>query len=86
MHSSSDDQHVQFEEGKVRIKPIRSLAGFETVFRFSVSLALALYRKILTEYRPGELASFSRKYLEQWQSQYLNFLKIEYNIAESISL
>jgi Family of unknown function (DUF5677) len=44
MHSSSDDQHVLFEEGKVRIRPIRSLAGFEAVFRFSVSIALALYR------------------------------------------
>jgi Family of unknown function (DUF5677) len=86
MHSSSDDQHVQFEAGKLTIKQIRSLAGFEPVFRFSVSIALDLYQKILKEYRYGELPAFSRKYVEQWQKQYLNFPKIKYEVAQVITV
>jgi len=86
MHSSSEDQHVEFEAGKLTIKPIRFLGGFEPVFRFSVSIALDLYRKILHEYRYEELPAFSRKYLEQWQKQYLNFLKIKYEGGEVITI
>ena len=86
LHSSSDDQHVQFEGGKLTIKQIRSLVGFEPVFRFSVSIALDLYRKILQEYRSGELPAFSRKYVEQWQKHYLNFVKINYEIAQVITI
>lgn len=86
MHSSSDDQHVQLEEGRLTIKQIRSLAGFEPVFRFSVSIALDLYRTILQSYRPGELPAFSRKYLEQWQKRYLNFVRIKYEIAQVMTI
>jgi len=86
MHSSSDDQHVHFAEGMLTIKQIRSLSGFESVFRFSVSIALALYRRILQEYRPGELQAFSRKYVEAWQKQYMHFLKINYEVAEVITI
>lgn len=86
MHSSSDDQHVHFKDGKLTIVPIRSLSGFESIFRFSVSIALDLYRRILQEYRPGELPGFSRKYVEQWQKQYLNFLKIKYEVTQVITI
>jgi hypothetical protein len=86
MHSSSDDQHVHFAEGKLMMKRIHSLSGFESVFRFSVSITLALYRKILQEYRPGELQTFSRKYVEVWQKQYMHFLKINYEVAEVITI
>ena len=86
MHSSNDDQHVEVTGGKVRLKAIRSLEQFDHVFRFSVSVALQLYRRILEEYRPGELTTFSRKYVEEWQKQYLNFLKVNYSTTEMISL
>ena len=86
MHSSSDDPHVQFAAGKLSIKPIRSLADFPTVFQFSVSIALRLYRRILQEYRSGEISAFSRKYVEQWQKQYMNFLKIRYEVQDVITL
>jgi hypothetical protein len=86
MHSSSEDQHVEFEAGKLTIKPIRFLGGFEPVFRFSVSIALDLYRKILHEYRYEELPAFTRKYVEQWQKQYLSFLKIKYESVEVIAI
>lgn len=86
MHSSSDDQHVEFEAGKLTIKQIRSLAGFEPVFRFSLGIALHLYRTILKEYRPGELTNFARKYVEQWQKHYLNFLEIKYEVSQVITI
>lgn len=86
MHSSSDDHHVEFEAGKLTIKPIRSFVGFELVFRLSVSIALDLYRNILNEYRPGELPAFSRKYVEEWQKHYMTELRIKYQTAQVITI
>jgi hypothetical protein len=86
MHSSSDDQHVEFEAGKLTIKPIRSFAGFNLIFQFSVGIALPLYQRILQEYRPGELPAFSRKYVEEWQKHYMSELKIRYETAQIIDI
>ena len=86
MHSSNDSQHVEFEAGKLVIKPIRSFAGFELIFRFSVGIALDLYRRVLEEYRPGECPAFSRKYIEEWRKHYMTELKIKYETAQVITI
>jgi len=78
MHTSSYDLHVRFGDDKVTFQPIRYLEGFEKVFRFSVSIALLTYMRILKEYRAGELPVFGRKYKDQWQKEFMNFLDIKY--------
>src|ERR1051325_3671819 len=82
MHSSSDDQHIKVEDGKLSLKQIRSLEGFDPIFRFTVCITLNLYQKILSEYRPDELSRFSHKYVEQWRNQFLQSIKINYEISE----
>jgi hypothetical protein len=78
MHTSAYDPHVNFSSDRVTFEPIRYLKGFESVLRFSVSVALLTYRRLLTEYRPGELPAFGRKYVENWQKEFMNFLNINY--------
>ena len=67
MHSSAYEEHVQFEPGRLKLQPIRQLQNFPHMLLFSVSIAFDLYRRVLSEYRPGELAAFRRKYFENWQ-------------------
>ncbi len=80
MHGSSYEQHIALGRGEITFQPIRSLEGFENVFRFSVANALATYRKVLHEYRYGELENFSRKYVEKWQKYFLNFPPIKVKV------
>lgn len=80
MHGSSYERHVAIGKGEITFQPIRSLEGFETVLRFSVGDAFATYRRILEEYRPGELQLFSKKYLEKWQEAFLTFPPIKYEV------
>ena len=80
MHGSSYERHVAIGKGEITFQPIRSLEGFETVLRFSVGDAFATYRRILQEYRPGELPAFGRKYLEKWQQAFLHFPPIKYEV------
>jgi hypothetical protein len=79
MHGSSYEPHISIGRGEITFQPIRSLEGFETVLRFSVAGALATYRKVLQEYRPGELENFARKYAEKWKRDFINIPKITVN-------
>lgn len=83
MHSGSYDDHVKFGKGEVTLEPIRSLEGFEFVFRLSATVAMGTFQKILQEYRYGELAAFSRKYVEHWQREFLHFPKITYDVQRT---
>ena len=78
MHTSTYSPHVSFTGDKVTFEPIRYLKGFESVLRFSISVALLTYMRVLTEYRPAELPAFGRKYRENWQKEFMNFLNIKY--------
>jgi hypothetical protein len=78
MHTSSYEQHIQIGNGNVTLQPVRSVEGFENVFRLSSGIALSTFRRILQEYRPEELSGFGRKYFESWQKEFMNFPKIKY--------
>lgn len=79
-HSSHVGKHVSFGDATVTFKTIRELSGFAVLFQFSISNAIRCYLAILREYRPGELTGgvFSRKYIDRWQTAFMNVPKIEY--------
>jgi hypothetical protein len=83
MHVAAYDPHVKFKDEKVTFEPIRYLKRFESVLRFSISVAILTYMRILKEYRPGELPAFGRKYKENWQKEFMNFLNIKYQDAST---
>lgn len=86
MHTSNYEHHVRIGMGQlITFQPIRSVEGFVNVLRFSVGIALFTFylfleshRRILKEYRDGELPAFSRKYLEKWQREFMNFPQIKF--------
>lgn len=84
MHTSSYDHHFKMgkdeltSQPEITFQPIRSVEGFENVFRFTVAITLFTFRRILQEYRAGELPLFGRKYLEKWQKEFVNFPSITY--------
>jgi hypothetical protein len=73
MHTSNYEHHLKMGKGEVTFQPIRSVEGFENVFRYTLNIALMTFRKILAEYRNDELPAFSRKYMENWKSEFINF-------------
>jgi hypothetical protein len=77
MHASSYEHHVKFGLGEVTFEPIRSVEGFGNVFHFTLAVTISTFRRILREYRPEELGTFARKYVEKWQKEFMNFPKIE---------
>lgn len=85
MHTSNYGHHIKFGENVLTVQPIRSAEGFETVFRFSLGIALHTFMKILDKYRPGERKAFSRKYAENWRQEFMNFPKIIYK-AETMDV
>jgi hypothetical protein len=79
-HASNYGHHVRFQsERKITFYSIRHPKGFPTMVRLTATIALDIFRKILHEYREGESARFSQKYVEKWQQAFKSIpeLKID---------
>lgn len=83
MHTSNYGHHFQIGTGRLTLQPIRSLEKFENVLRFSNSLAIHTFQRILEKYRPEERAAFARKYAENWRHEFLNFPRIKYEPTDT---
>ncbi len=80
MHAANYEHHVKFGKRELTLEPIRSLDGFEFVFRLSATVAMGTFQRVLQEYRCGELPAFARKYVEKWQQDFLHFPEIKYEV------
>ena len=80
-HTGSYKDHVLFNKGQVRLKPIRHLEDIKDLVMAIVSCCFASYKNVLNEYRPGELAAFGKKYLEDWRDAFLSVPQVKYNFA-----
>lgn len=78
MHASNYKQHLVIGRGEVTFEPIRHLQGFDVIAKFALTLVFEVYRRILSEYRHGELTLFGKKYVEKWQQAFLNVPRINY--------
>lgn len=78
-HTGSYKDHIRFRAGQVRFLPVRHLADVNMLLNFIVSIAVATFKKILEQYRPGELSAFSKKYLEDWREPFQNVTSVKYN-------
>jgi hypothetical protein len=72
---------VKIKNGYISIEPIRHLEGLRSVLTFALSVSLHTYRKILEHYRPGQVAEFNKRYIEDWRDAFLNIPEVNY--AES---
>jgi hypothetical protein len=85
MHSSNYMQHVRMGKGTVTFEPLRHLKEFGTLFSMTASAAIRTYRRVLLNYRSGELPAYSRKYSENWRKAFLEVPKIKYEVTTNIS-
>ena len=77
--ASNYGHHFEYANGKLTLRPIRLLQGFDLVLSFSLSIVIHTYQKVLRRYRPDELSSsFPRKYLENWRNEFRHMPKIQY--------
>ena len=74
MHASNFGHHIAFSTGRrVTFRSIRHPKDFPKTVRFTAAIAIHIFRKVLSEYRPEECTtSFRRKYLEKWQEAFMN--------------
>ncbi len=78
-HTGSYKDHIRFSSGQVRFKPIRHLADVNMLLNFVVSNCLATYKRVLSQYRPGELDAYARKYREDWREPFQNVVVVNYD-------
>jgi len=80
MHTSNYGQHISFHSDRqITFYSIRHPKDFPNTVKLTATIALATFRKILDEYRPGERARFDQKYVEKWRQALMNIpvLKID---------
>jgi hypothetical protein len=83
MHSTSHKHHVRFSQGRIVFTPIRYLAGIDNVIRFSMATMLKIYKDVLKYYRPDETVNFGKKYIEDWQREFIGIRGVEYKDDDS---
>ena len=69
-HGLSFYRQISFggSEGKIGFEPIRSLDSIDEIFTWSFNFSIEIFRRIIKEYRSGEIDAFNRKYLEEWRA------------------
>jgi len=82
MHAASYRDHIQFSKGTISFEPIRQLKDMHNLLRFITTVAISSYMSVLKHYRPGELSHFTRKYMRDWRSAFLNIPTVSYTQEE----
>lgn len=78
-HSSSYKDHLRFVGKEVKFIPIRHLSALNQLLMFVGAFTMHTYWRILAQYRPSEVLSFTRKYAEDWRGPYLNAKQVNYS-------
>lgn len=69
MHFHAAEQEVVFDH-------IRTLDKVDQIFQMTFNYAMKVYRHTLSQYRPGEIDAFNRRYAEEWRNAFLNIPKV----------
>jgi hypothetical protein len=77
MHASNYRQHIHIQSGRITFYSIRHPKEFSTKVRLTATIAIDIFMKILREYREGECARFSQKYIERWQQAFMNIPQVK---------
>ena len=75
-HAQNLEDQVKIKEEIVTLIPVRHLREFNTLLTYAFSFIFLTYSTILSEYRPGELTNFSKKYVEEWGERFRKLIKI----------
>ena len=82
-HTSSYKSHIKFKKaGTITFEPIRWLEGIDLLLLYTITTSISTYKTIIKRYRPGELRSFSKKYITEWRRAYQTIPTVKYVLKE----
>lgn len=84
MHATATKEHIRFEDETLTFIPIRNLEGIKTLLQPVITYTLAIYRAVLTHFRPGELGNFARKYAAEWRQRFFSIKKVKYRVKTEV--
>ena len=72
--------HLHFQKGGFRIRPLRNLSDANNVFIFAMTIAVHSFQVVLKHYRPEEhgQGAFQKRYLERWREAFLSVPQLTY--------
>jgi hypothetical protein len=85
-HSEALRKHILVNEQGIVFEPIRQLEGIRTFLTIVLTFTFHIYRSILSEYRPGELSNFSKKYVEEWRIRFRSIKDVKYTVSENVTI
>jgi len=71
-HTGSFEDYLRFSKGHLTFKPVRRLDGISALLNFTFSMAFRCYEIVLKNYRPGEIKSFTTRYVAEWREPFLS--------------
>ena len=77
-HGLTFDANVSSKNHSVVYEPIRNCTDIDYIFQLTCNISFDTYRHILKHYRPGELDSFGKKYINDWQQRFHQIKKVDY--------
>ena len=79
MHSSGFFDHLHVDEDGASVEQVRSLEEVHQAITMAGIPARGFFEEIIKRYRPGELASFHWKYMNEWRCRSMNAPKVAIN-------
>jgi hypothetical protein len=76
-HGGDMWKNIVFGGNTIWVNPIREPQDIPRTTKFAVIVALRVFKRLLEQYRPGELENFSRKYVNEWQQRFMK----EYSVT-----
>jgi hypothetical protein len=77
MHASNYGQHIRIANKRITFYSIRHPEEFSSTVRFTATIAIDIFMRILHEYREGEFQRFCQKYVEKWQHTFMNIPRLK---------
>ena len=85
MHAMVHEEQLDINKNTLRLKPIRNLTQIDKVISASINFILNIYVVIIKNYRPDELRTFGKKYIEKWRERYSYIKEVKYVDVEDNS-
>lgn len=76
-HGGDMWKNILFGGDTVWVNPIREPQDIPRTTKFAVTVAFRVFRRLLEQYRPGEVESFFRKYVNEWRQRFFK----EYSVT-----
>lgn len=82
VHTGSYKDHIRISKDRLSFKNVRNLDGISELLNFTFSLTIRCFEMVLKYYRPAEMQSFAKRYLEEWREPFLSIKSVKYENPE----